>query len=444
MLSRIIFPLAIVLLNSVQSFAASVKLDTVVMQLRSKVDADNDELLAKMLEFTAGYMDDYFGAYYINTQPENYFSYTGLEVNSFGIHGVTGSFITTLEFDGVLFFTSDPAPSRDFIKSLLENAFQGMNFQFFLDGLLASDIQFLTELTHMIIDIGGATLIEKDLENSGEATQEEEETPSSAFDLNDWSEIAIYATAGVVGALLIMSLFCAVRCICAKRRRQVKDDIEPVKLKSIEIPTGLTQAQPRQAYIPKHSRPLRKGNTDNFFNSRDRSPSPVRSIASQDSSKFTYNPAGTSMMSKVSLFSVGSLSNIDMQSVDLEAWQRNDAISSLAPAPFGNDISAIEQKERDLSLIEEEDEEDPRAVERRQYISRKARTEFEARKFRSGRQTQLSNHRRGKSAPKTNRVIDYSTEDSSTAETDSSSDVINDLRNLSRQIETHRRSNSRR
>jgi hypothetical protein len=234
----------------------------------------------------------------------------------------------------------------------------------------------------MIIDIGGATLTKKDLENSGEATQEEEEPPSSALDLNDWSEIVIYTTAGVVGALSIMALFCAVRCICAKRRRHVKDDIEPAKLKSIEIPTGLTQAQPRQAYIPKHSRPLRKGNTHNFFNSRDRSPSPVRSIASQDSSKFTYNPTGISMMSKASLFSMGSLSNIDMQSVNLlEAWQQNDVISSLAPAPFGHGISAIEQKDRDLSLNEEGGEEDPRAVERRPYISAKARTEFEARKF---------------------------------------------------------------
>jgi len=444
MLSRIIFPLAIVLLNSVQSLAASVELDTVVMQLRSKVDADNDELLSKMLEFTAGYMDDYFGAYYINTQPENYFSYTGLDVNSFGIHGVTGSFITTLEFDGVLFFNSDPAPSRDFIKSLLENAFQGLNFQLFLDGLLASDSQFLAELTHIIIDIGGATLTEKDLENSGATSQAEEEPSRNPLDLSDWSEIAIYATAGVVGALLIMAFFCAVRCICSKRKRQVEDNIEPVNLKSIEIPTTMAQTQPRHSYIPKHVRQSRKGNADNFFNSRDRSPSPVRSIASQDSSKFTYNPAGTSILSKASLFSVGSLSNIDMQSVDLEAWQRNDAISSLAPAPFGHDISAIEQKDRDLSNIEEGDEEDPRAAERRQYISRKARTEFEARKFRSGRQSQLSSHRSGKPAPKTNRVIDYSTESSTTDHTDSSSDVINDLRNLSRQIETHRRSNSRR
>jgi hypothetical protein len=444
MLARVIFPLAIVLLNSVQSLAASVELETVVMQLRSKVNTDSDELLSKMLEFTAGYMDDYFGAYYINTQPENYFSYAGLDVNSFGIHGVTGSFITTLEFDGVLFFDSDPAPSQDFIKSLLENAFQGMNFQLFLDGILASDSQFLTELTHIIIDIGGTTLTEKDLESSGDATPEDEPS-SSTWDLNDWSEIATYATAGVVGALLIMALFCALRCmLCSKRKRQVEDDIEPVKLKSIEIPTSAAQFQLKQAYIPKHSRPFRKSNTEHFYNSRDRSPSPVRSIASQDSSKFTYNPAGTSMMSKASLFSVGSVSsNIDMQSVDLEAWQRNDAISSLAPSPFGHDISAIEQKDRDLSLIEEGDEEDPRTVERRQNISRKARTEFEARKFRSGLPTR-SSHRRGKPTPKTSRVIDYSTEESSTVDTDSSSDVINDLRNLSRQIETHRRSNSRR
>ena len=81
--------------------ATSVELPTLIMQLRSTVDTSNSQLLSDMLKLTTQYLDSYFGAYYSNVQPVDYFTHTALSVNSFGIHGVEGSYITTLEFDGL-------------------------------------------------------------------------------------------------------------------------------------------------------------------------------------------------------------------------------------------------------------------------------------------------------------------------------------------------------
>jgi hypothetical protein len=397
-----------------------------------------------MLEFTTQYMDDYFGAYYANTEPRDYFSHAALTVNSFGIHGVTGSFISTLEFDGMLFFNSDPAPSQAFINTLFANAFQGLNLDQFLEKLLlTSGNEFLEKMTHVIIEIDGNAVTETNVEEDKSKIEGSES--SDGMSLNDWAVIAIYAVAGIVGALLMVAVCCLCRCLCSKEKRQVDDDYDdddPVKVKSIEIPANVNYAQDME---PRRSRTSRKGKyTGTFYDARERTPSPVRSIASQDSSKFTYNPNGMSM-SKAS-FSLGSISklSIDMPSIDLEAWQRQNTISPVAPAPFGNDISAIEQKERDLSLIEEGDEEafpPARGKQTNQYLSRKSLSALEVRNSRSHKAPSRTSNRPSKIYETSIRESDYSTEESSgMMDTQSSSDVINDLRNLSLQFDRHRSS----
>jgi hypothetical protein len=150
-------------------------------------------------------------------------------------------------------------------------------------------------------------------------------------------------------------------------------------------------------------------------------------------------------MSKAS-FSLGSISklSIDMPSIDLEAWQRQNTISPVAPAPFGNDISAIEQKDRDLSLIEEGDEEafpPLRGKEPNQYLSRKSLSALEVRNSRSHKAPSRTSNRPSKIFETSIRGSDYSTEEGSgMMDTQSSSDVINDLRNLSLQFDKHRSS----
>ena len=417
--------------------ASTIELDTMVMQIRSQVDTDNSELLDQVLGITTKYMNDYFGAYYSNSEPKDYFSHAALTVNSFGIHGVTGSFITTMEFEGILFFNAEPAPSQEFMNKLLANAFQGLNLDLFLENILSSKNDFLAAMTHIIIEIDDATVTEQKLEET-EMNDDGEDEGESGWDLDEWVEIAIYAAAGIVGMLLILGVCCICRCWCYKDKRQVEDDVEPVKLKSIEIPTEIpTSNHPVQRSSRRYkSRSFKKNNKDTFFSPRDRSPSPVRSLSSQDSSKFTYNPTGMSM-SKAS-FSVGSMSNMnmDMPSFDIEAWQRQNTISPVAPAPFGHDISAI--GDRDLCQIEEGDEDtfgSSRESGDQQYLSGKSLSALEVRNSRSRKIPG-----RAVSQPRTS----YPIEERGAIDADTSSDVISDLINLSAQIDRHRRSRSRR
>lgn len=102
----------------------------------------------------------------------------------------------------------------------------------------------------------------------------------------------------------------------------------------------------------------------------DKSPSEVKSIGSQDSSLFTYNPKSVrsfdSKKSYNSYFTYGT-QGVEM---DVATWQAN-AASNIVPddyatstgtsisanqISFGQDISAIEAKKGDLSLIQEDEE----------------------------------------------------------------------------------------
>ena len=98
MLSHLILLPATLLLNSVPSLSSNVEIFTVVMQLRSNVVADSDDLLSAMLETTEDYMDEYFAAYCEIESRANCFSFAGLGVDSLGIHEMAGSYVTTLNF----------------------------------------------------------------------------------------------------------------------------------------------------------------------------------------------------------------------------------------------------------------------------------------------------------------------------------------------------------
>ena len=474
--------------------AVNVELPTLIMQLRSTIDTSNSQLLSEMLTLTTQYLDSYFGAYYSNVQPVDYFSHTALSVNSFGIHGVEGSYITTLEFDGMLLFSSEPLPSQEFVTTLLANAFQHLNQEMYLTTLLTSKNEFLTSLTHVIIEVDDSTVTEENMD----------ERKKAAGDDKDWLEgewliMVVYGTAGLAGAVLLVCLVLVCRCLICKDRRQV-DEIGYDDRAGGTIPNKLFVEPPRANQNQKSSRnhknkpetPMSVADADMYTTveaptrSGSRSPSPARSIASQDSSKFTYNHNPMNM-SKGSLASMSNL-QIDMPSMELDPWQNSDTISPITPAPFGNDISAIEHqdKEKDLSLIEEGDDEDSfgasaiaAAVAARKNRFRKAldssqssgygsrtglgSSSLEVRNSRSRNTKTTSNsttlpshlslssvaamsyprstnHMHGSMLGPSNES--FSQEDSKSIVSDSSSDVINDLRNLSLQIDRHRRGRS--
>lgn len=110
----------------------TVPLDTIVVQLRSEAESESKDLLNELLQLTGDFMNDYFGAYYAKTEPSNYFAEARITANSYGVQGVSRSFISTVEFDGVLAFNAEPVPSTDLIRDLLTNAFKGHSLEFFL------------------------------------------------------------------------------------------------------------------------------------------------------------------------------------------------------------------------------------------------------------------------------------------------------------------------
>ena len=420
--------------------AATVEMGSIVMQLRSAVDGNDSEVIAQMLARTTTYLNDYFAAYYQNTVPQDYFSNAVLSVNSFGIHGGQGSYITTLEFEGLVFFNSDPTPSETFTLTLLSNAFQGLNQKIFLNEVVSGDNQFLKKLTYMVIEINDLTVAENNLvEGAEDATTPKDEVEKEMEEENwydaDWVEYAVFAAAGLGGTFVMLCLFFICRCCCCKKQKESDNGEFPVKVFDEEV--GSNNYQRRVSRQPTNEATLQIART--YSSGHSRSPSPERSLASQESSNFTYNPAGMSM-SKEGL-SLSSISNIhnDTPSFDVEAWQNKNTISPVTPAPFGHDISAIddENQTKDLSLIDESGEDsyqERAAKQRKQHLYRHSVNGLEVRQSRS-----RPVPKRGYSQPNNSRMLDHYNDDSNSYKSESSSDVMNDLRNLSAQIDRHRR-----
>jgi hypothetical protein len=420
-----IIPFALLVLHGAISCSAEVtaQLDTIVIQLRSQSDSNNSDVLGEVRHRTNRFLNNYFGAYYANTEPSGYFDEARVTGNSFGVQGGAGSFINTIKIDGVLAFNSEPVPTPEFIENLLSNAFKGLNLDLYIEHLVSSDDPFLTQLTHAFIEMDGQPITEKSL---GESNQVDFKTYKvvEQSSLENWAEIAIYASAGVVGAVVVLCLFCLCRCWFGTA--QVQDEMDIINVSKIEFPTPIPDPpKPRSQRLKSTNYGGRriKSRANSGTSRRDRSLSPSRSMISQDSSVFTYNPTGISR--DVATLSLSSVSNIHIgtPNFDVEAWQKQNVISSATPAPFGNDISVIEQRDY-LSVMEEGDE---GALKIRGSQRLKKNRPSSRRYSRNGYAPSTIPETRGRNS---------SSEESNS----SSSDVINDLKNLSLQIENHRRS----
>ena len=411
MISKLLtFTLLFLTQQLVCSASSHVKLDTVVIQLRSESDSHNSALLKEVLHMTTRFLDDYFAAYYVHLEPSGYFEEAQLQANSFGIQGGDKSYINTIEFDGVLLFNSTSTPPVPFIKNLLTNAFTGMNLQIYLEKLLSSQDTFLSHLTEAYIEIDGAPVTSDILQNPAVQNAVSHKA-RHGLDLQQWTEIAIYATAGVVGALFVLAFFCLCRCCCGKR--QVQDEGNAITIKKIEIPTPTGRLEAPQPQS-RRNRPRQSSQR------HGRSHSPEKSVASHDSSLFTYNPVGVSR--DIGTLSLGSISNFNIETpnFDLEAWQQKNTISSFTPAPFGQDISAIE--DGDSSVLR---------ARGSQPTKKKSSFSLEQRHSDYRQYAQMTYN--------TSTIRETSGRESSLEEGNStSSNVINDLKNLSLQIDKHR------
>lgn len=241
---------------------------------------------------------------------------------------------------------------------------------------------------------------------------------------------------------------------------------EPIKVLALPVKKSRSRSS---SITPTSQSNTKRSDSSSLDEQMGRSPpSPERSLASQDSSLFTYSNNNHPSKLNTSRFSLGSFSkfSMDMQSsIDLggashQSSQRPNTIANGSSAPpFGHDISAIENH-RDLSLIAEEDDDEEmghhhlaraqkqsrgKACRQDRQYSSSTRKPFGSRAFDERRARSSSRSRQGPASHRFTfgrRQEAFDDSESSIDLDTSSSDVIADLRNLSLQIEKQR--NSRR
>jgi hypothetical protein len=461
------------------TISVELSLGSIVMQLRSEVDSDSVKLNRKMQSITSNYLNEYFYAYYKSTEPGfiDYFSHIDLSTKSFGVHGVEGSFITTLEIEGSLTFNSEKLPSNFFIDTLLRNAFSGHNEQLYLANLLTEGNndaeEFLQKLTYLIIDINGSKVVEsliqdnKKVENIPDRSSKVKGTVvaagtnnnsnnnnnegSNAFSTEEWIMIFVYSALGFFG--LVVILYCAFyisryisrRC-CDKNERSNRNE-EPMKV--IKLPVKKRKQQQKRSLSSNRGGKYHNNGTPSsatVFHDNDRisptssattkssagsisdhmdrpAPSPQRSMMSQASSKFTY----TENMSKWCASSIDGATLDGVSSIDLATWRGGKQ----DPPAFGNDISVIES---DLTLIQECEEDNDSDDVETGCLKNKNRILGERQS-----KARLSNRSEAYYYYQGSQVANEDDEDEDDSVLDTStSDVISDLRNLSLQIERER------
>jgi len=498
-----IFVFLFVTLIAKATCASEMPLGEVIIQLRSGADTNTIEMHETVGDVTEDYLNQYFDAYYTRTEEisPNYFSGLTLSTNSFGVHGVEGSYITTIEIEGTLSFNSDELPSSFFIGTLLRNAFTGHNEQLYVDQLRTIDDRFLKNLAYLIIDINNGGVIESPIrehdtsatKNVGATSSSNEEEPAGSEENSSrkkWVTVIIF-----ILALIIIS--CSYYAYRRYKQRAIENggdgnNQEPMKV--IKLPVKKKQSS--------SSRPSSNKESQNKYNDTrisptstastlpspgsiackmvspakmDRlAPSPQRSMTSQASSKFTYtdnmsrfttnnaknNVVCTSpgIFSKCSIdvsrftanngkndilcASPGNFSkfSLDVPSIDLGTWRggRKD------PPAFGSDISVIE-KPKDTSLMPEDLKDIEAGLKKKNRNNGRTRNNTSNRHL--PRKSRVALDARHSKSRFSNRSETYfyngrhassNDNNSNDGALDMTNDVIGDLNNLSMQIHRER------
>ena len=384
--------------------ASKAPLPALTFELRSRTPGDLRDVMVQVLQTSREHLNGRFSTHFTETLGEGSFGVLDLSVSSFDTSARRRlqDDAITITYNGVATFNTDPPPDADEIKETTTDAFKGDARTEFVDALLLSGNDFLANLSYLVVGISGVVVANEDLSHRTPP-------PTGSSTKTQYYLIGAVAAAavGVVIAVGILIYTC--------------------HLKNDEF-NGLPDKGPKD-----------DSNDLDIEMKSTRSPSPERSIVSQESSKFTYNPRGISFSVKSTdsgtLPSQFSGLQVDVsEPVNVEAWQKN-TISPITPAPFGADISAIEEDKRDLSCVQEGDSNEEKSSA---YLSRNTSSS-----------NYLSRNSLGyldrSAAPPTRSATlgaspMYSDDDSNkmSYHDDSSSDVIRDLKNLSVQIQKRR------
>jgi hypothetical protein len=445
--------LGCLLLSSSVMALQGVLLGQLEMEMGSRSNTNPNEFLVQVITQTQDFLNDAFSAIYKDTDYQ--FSHTSLSVSTYSIDSAaaTGraenngdlSYIASMDLAGTIFF--GVAPPQEQVSTVISAAFQQQN-QLFLESLVQSTDPFLQDINYAIVRV---------VKKSGNTNQANSSEASS--DLDSWM-LAIIVGAGT----FIVVFFCCLLFVCFTPLSELQpDDIEQQGSHS-----GNHTIKP---IVTKDTMDNASEDGADFWEGEDAerptptSLSPVRSISSQDSSRFTYNPkSGRSNDSDTG----GGFLTGPAEALEIEAWEQEGSINRSTNMPFGHDISAIE-KNKDLSLIEEGDFEDvtPHKPEagiitlqqqklKGQYLSRQAVFETDHRRGGRGASTGASSQQRPAGSSRgTNNNNSTQGASSSLAvsrppkvsiksnnnNTSAVNNVIDDLNDLSAQFDKHRGGN---
>jgi hypothetical protein len=379
------------------------------LQLNSDSLSESKVLQADIITVTSRFLDGQLKQYFSESISDDYFSHTSLTVNNFTLEkNYDSSFSVIIDCDGSAYFDSVPLPGENFIFNRLKDIFRSTSHLAFITDLQLSDVSFLTDMTHLTIELNHQVIVTEDL------TSHQENVSRENFMGKNMAYIIASISSGVI--VLIVSI---AACVYFRDKKKPKSQLR--------VKTEVLHQQ-----------------TDEELDSPVRSPSPEHSICSQESSKFTYNPrsvfTSTSSISGLTMDTKATTSKTATIALDLEngeqlaTWTRQNTISPISAAAFGNDISMIEPHgNKDLSLVMEGTDEEKTPASHRSKHSEVIPYVL----------NDLDNSILNVSweRKKTSRDIQdsfQSDDDAFAYENSDISDIITDLNNLSLQIESHR------
>lgn len=255
---------------------------------------------------------------------DDLFERFSLSINSRGIKpDENGGFVVVVDLTGTAYFVDESNITEEEVMSVLKEGFRKYN-DLYLEILADSVDPFLSEISYAIVLVDGEGVV--DIIVPEESTDE---------GLKVWAIAAIAAAAGFFSILAVCLLF-----ICCVADPDEDEDKIPDISKS-------------RSHVSKKSKTTTSSSKvddeESIMFGKDHLE--TRSISSQDSSKFTYNPKSIRSYDGHTFASFNTNTEYDV-----EAWQKGSTINRSVMAPFGQDISAIENK-KDLSHIVERDEE---------------------------------------------------------------------------------------
>ena len=394
MIIRTLFPLLLInlcQLTPTHAVEQEAGLPPLTFEMWSNSDGDMRDILVEMLEISRAHLKEYFSEAFTATNGESYFGELELSVADFDEGEDQSMKITYLQYNGVAFFNSDTVPEKNAVVDMVTKSFKGDSRSQFIDSVLMSSDDFLSNIKYVVISVDGVVVANDDLSQS---ILKDEPT----FSLTDHYN---YVALAVSSAFFLIA---AATLLCTCRRTKNKSG---VKLEDDKV--------------------MREKHKDivDIESKSTKSPSPERSLISQASSKFTYNPKGLMEESTIPSHFLSTL-QIEVDSLNVDVRQ-NSMISPMTPGPFLTDISAIGPDDKEMSIIEEESS---AAESSSGYLSTSS-IHFLNQSTHSAKKKTC---RYSMSTDNSNVLSEISLDD------DEGIDVINDLKNLSLQIQQQRTS----